>query len=226
MKKKGFLQILRQYSIALFVGLIFGGHSSCSLNSRTQSNTLYSSDKTSSNVVIFPQSNLENKNEINLLLNELDNFAARSSIESLRKKILDKKDFEIRIWVGFSPNITRGLILEHNSIQRVSYLPPTGTDSFEKSSSIQILFPRSGWDEFWSEINTSGILSLPNDSDIEGVEPFPDSDVVLIEVKEGDKYRAFSYGAPCLSKASEAKQLVNSLLTISQNLNIKFYHCD
>lgn len=161
-----------------------------------------------------------------LVLDEIDRFAAHYSISGLRKKTLSSDQTEIRIWVGFSPNITRGLIIGRNlKLTEASYLPPIGENRKSKTGAAISKHPATGWDRLWADMNASAFMNLPDDPRVGKVEPYEDSDGVVVEVKTGEEYRWFEYASPCDSNTSEAKTLLSSLEMIGDRLGISFYQC-
>jgi len=159
-----------------------------------------------------------------VLLDEVDRFAETAGVKSLRKKTLATDSREDRIWVGFGPGITRGLIFEKAAGRSKGiYLPPTGEES--SKTRLQDLAPKDGWSKFWFELDSSGMLALPDDSAVGRLEPQPDSNVVLVEVRRGEEYRWFLYSAPCYSRAPEAQTLVTTLIGVGQTIGLDFYRC-
>lgn len=155
-------------------------------------------------------------------LDEIDRFASRYSVGSLREKRLPANAYELRIWIGISPNTTRGLILTENTAR---YLPPIGDIGQEKFEPARALVPASGWEAFWNDVGNSGLLYFPEEPEAEQVEPWNDSDVVIVEIRKGNNYRNVLYGFPCHSKGVQAKLLIDAITTISQHLGIEFYKC-
>lgn len=159
------------------------------------------------------------KEEI-LGLDDLDRFGARFSIQSLRKTKLEDNDRELRVWVGFAPHVTRGLIISND---RATLLHPLGEP--EQVRKPQPVSPRSGWDRAWSLIEETGILKLREEKAMEAVEPFHDSTAVIVEMRTGNDYRYILYHAPCRSPRPESKQLVDAIATIGHEFSISFYDC-
>lgn len=156
------------------------------------------------------------------VLDELDKFGAKFSVVSLRSKRLQEDDRELRIWVGFGPDKTRGLIVASNSAK---YLLPIGDIGRETDMAAQSLVPASAWDSFWSGIIASGLLNLPKEPESEKIDPREDSDVIVVEMKDGSNYKYIVYGAPCHSQWRNAKTLVAAIAKISRGLQVDFYQC-
>jgi hypothetical protein len=156
------------------------------------------------------------------IVDVLDHFAARSAVRSLRKKSLPHDVREVRIWLGFGPDVTRGLILGDSS---ASYLPPVGDVGREKRRPPQSLRPADGWGKFWSEMEESGLLELSEEPIAERVEPSNDSIVMVVEMKKGDDYRYLFYPSPCRSNWPSAKDLLRSVATIERSFGVEFYNC-
>lgn len=155
-------------------------------------------------------------------LDEMDRFAARYSVGSLREKRLPANTYELRIWIGVSPDTTRGLILTENS---ALYLPPIGDIGQGRFEPARALAPETGWEAFWNDVGNSGLIYFPEEPEAEEVEPWNDSNVVIVEVRKGNNYRSVMYGFPCHSKRRQAKLLINAIIRVSQRLGIEFYSC-
>ncbi len=157
-----------------------------------------------------------------LVLDAIDQFAALHLVKSLRTKRVSSDSIELRIWVGFSPDVTRGLLLNKrvDSCKSI-YLPPELSDANKPRD----VGERAGCAGLWSLIENSGFMNLPDDSIVGSVEAKNDSDVVIVEVKEGDRYHYFKYSSPCDSELTEAKLLVDTLAKIGSELSLEFYPC-
>jgi len=155
-------------------------------------------------------------------LDSMDQFAAKFSIASLRKQASSSGAREIRIWIGTSPDRTRGLILTDNAAR---YLAPIGETDRGGVHDSKSLSPPETWEKFWSESEVLQLLDLAEELPAERVDPRLDSDVVIVEFKQGAGYRYILYGAPCHSKGAQAKNLVRVMKKIDELLGIGFYNC-
>jgi apolipoprotein N-acyltransferase len=156
------------------------------------------------------------------ILDVLDHFAANYSIDSLRNKKVLANTREVRIWVGFGPDITRGLVLRNDHAE---FLPPLGEGNNSRSRKSQIVKPSSGAGSFWSEIEEAGLLEFPKEPKSEWVEPRNDSNVVVVEVRNGEDYQYVVYGAPCNSKGLNATKLTSAIANIGEVLGTEFFKC-
>lgn len=198
---------------------------SCQPNNSPQSNTLQTNGI--KNKVDYSQLNAQIEREMPTLLDGLDKFADHWSIQGLRKKKLKEDEVELRIWASITPYKTKGLIIENNAnFQKVSYLPPVGEKANAKVKPLQILTPYSGKEKFWEIIKTSGLLKSHDKTVIVENEPFPDSEVIIVEVKKGFNYDSFLYNAVCYSDTLEAKNFLDLLAFFNKDLNVNFYNCD
>ena len=65
-----------------------------------------------------------------LVIAELERFASMASIRNLKDKNLGERDAELRVWVGFGPAITRGLILTNDDgLYSGVYIHPAGENA-------------------------------------------------------------------------------------------------
>lgn len=160
--------------------------------------------------------------ETRLLLDEFDRFGKKYGVENLRKSVVDENNKEVRIWIGVSPSLTRGLLLSKNS---ATLLPPVGESESQKSYVVQRVTPRDGWIDLWNDSATAELLSLPDEPTAEWIEPYEDSDAVVVEIKTGDNYRTIMYGSPCSSRGENARKLTASISAIGAKLGTDFYKC-
>jgi hypothetical protein len=167
------------------------------------------------------------KEDESAFYDELDKRAKLSSEASLRRTTQDKVDLEIRVWIGFGLDPVKGMILrKRGAYWKAVFMPPLEDSGKKREKTIVALAePVSGWDVFWTRLETQDILSLPDDSVVGAVEPFPDSEGVFVEVLNKDGYRNYSYNAPCESKVDEGRKLVNILEILSSDLNINMRGC-
>lgn len=162
-------------------------------------------------------------NEDPLIIAEIDRFASKASVASLKDKNLQAQDSEVRIW-NLGSRVTTGLILTNQGNKYGGvYISPSPEDpEIVKSRKVDA---QGGWETVWNGLQESGFFSLPDDSVVGRLEAFPDSDMVLVEFKQGSSYRVFSYSAPCYSTIKEAKVLISSLESINASLGFVFYRC-
>lgn len=160
--------------------------------------------------------------ESKLILDEFDKFAERYAARGLRTKNLSRDETEVRVWVGFAPNMTRGLILSQQSAVLLGPLGESASIGFRKPQSLE--FP-TGTGELWNDPSVQQLLRLPDEPSTERIEPALDSDVVVVEIKQGNEYRTIQYGFPCNSRGSSARKLTDSITRIGEKLGVDFYRC-
>lgn len=150
----------------------------------------------------------------------VDKILVNSSKKSSSKQKLSGEELEIRIWCGFGARPIRGISLQNKKrIFSAIYFDELGESKY-------LTPPLSGWDVLWNKLNDLNILDLPNDNEVGAVEPFPDSEVVFVEIFNNQGYRSYSYNYPCYSKITEGKKVVQIMKTISDELKVKLLDCE
>jgi hypothetical protein len=171
-------------------------------------------------------SNVRNESgstEFEDMLDELDNLTSLCGSESLRKG--KAGNVSLRIWVGFGPTLTRGLLLQKNERPTDQCFISTEDSAKRSGERSHRVSPTISIGEFWERVSNSPLLDLPDDSEVGSVEPQNDSDVVIVEVRRNNNYRSFKYSMPCKSPTKEAKTLISEIQAISGMLNVDFYKC-
>ncbi len=138
---------------------------------------------------------------------EIDNVTNLSDLQELRKTNLSKNDLEIRIWRGFGLSNLEGIVIIRTKgnwsaihIKGDSYI------EIKNTTVTKLRVPKSGWDSFWNKINETGILTLPDASQINCDASGFDGTSYVVEANHLKKYRTYRYYMSSL-KCDEAKQL-------------------
>jgi hypothetical protein len=137
---------------------------------------------------------------------------APAGFEPLAEKKLGDGDVELRIhYLGNQFRVSRWWILrrtggttEASSLAETpQYVPPT----------TRKLTSRLVSSKLWSGLENLGFLDLPGNTDVAlCTDPIPaDSDILLIEVVRGDRYREFSYYEPAASSCGRADEFRSGL---------------
>lgn len=159
-------------------------------------------------------------------LNIIDEKLKKIGEKSLRKIKLATDESEIRVWEGFGTTYTQGLLLRNRKgMWSAKYIYFTSFTKEGKIDSFQINNPKSGWEIFWQRLKEQDIITILDDSEVGAVEPFEDSKYVVFEILIADKYRSYSYNAPCYSETVEGKKVVNILKILSEELDKDFLRC-
>ncbi len=147
-----------------------------------------------------------------------DEDAAISHLAPLRTYAVPAGDIEIRLWQGFTSIRTTGIVLRRRSGVW------SGARLMGKSAAVQAVDftellpkPEGGWEKLWNQLQTDGILTLPNqkqsgDPAKEGANA--DSRVTegiryLIETNREGIYRGYSYDNPRFVRRQEDQQVAH-----------------
>ena len=145
---------------------------------------------------------------------------------------------QIRIWYGYSTDITRKLLVINKtnlfwtaSLYTMTVIDRIGTDLKEMNSPEKIrlektenLQPKNGWDRFINKILSLQIISLPDMYSIPGMKVGVEDGVTYsIEVAMRHKYRFYSYSNPDEIKEEywQAKNMVDIIDLLETELEVR-----
>ena len=144
-----------------------------------------------------------------------------ANLGDLRSVTLTGSDLEVRVWVGFGLVPLEGIIVKRNN----------GTWSATHLRSVDPRLPRhryqqalpppkSGWENFWERLTSEGVLTLPDDSQLEDKVRATDGQSFVVEINTDKSYRTYRYSNPHLQKWPEARRMTNIANIIFQEFNI------
>jgi hypothetical protein len=153
---------------------------------------------------------------------EIDKFAAANGVQSLRQS-LSVTDTELRFWIGFGPDKTRGLILrDQNGSIHALLLQPLSTSS---RASDHVVGPdgERQMGELIGSLEATGFFKERR-GDM-SMEPREDSEVLILETASGGNYVISRYASPCLSTGPEAKRIVGILNEFQKTFDVSLRVC-
>jgi hypothetical protein len=128
--------------------------------------------------------------------------AKAANLAPLSSKKLSGSDLEFRVWVGFGKKPLEGFVIERVRGQwKGTFLESNGTTRHLPS-------PNSGWEGLWFQVVDSGLLTLPDFSQLKDYAPVVDGTSYEVEVKKDGIYRTYAYMNPDYQEWKEAKQLL------------------
>lgn len=132
---------------------------------------------------------------------------------------------EVRVWVGFDLQPLSGVLLRQgNGDSKAKYVPPLATAPATYQESLLALPPpASGWDALWERLEGLGIYTLPDATEIDALNIYPDAKAVVIEIKTPDSYRFYMYNGLDTATAPEAKKVLDILRTLSEEFGISLH---
>jgi hypothetical protein len=81
--------------------------------------------------------------------------------------------------------------------------------------------PKSGWEKLWKEITYLGVLTLPDSSTLPDEEIVLDGVSYVVEINQNNQYRTYQYGNPEAQKRPQAKQIIEIVQILSDELTPK-----
>lgn len=158
-----------------------------------------------------------------LYFREINERLAKTEITDLKNSELTDDSKEIRIWVGFSTNPLRGLVLkQHNEESSALFVPPLYFNSGSPRPPYLLLAPKSGWIILWEKLEKLEIMTLPDPIDTADI----DGGSVVIEVKTSNSYRTYKYSSVTVRDNRDHKKVLEICNTLTDEFGvqlIKYY---
>lgn len=130
---------------------------------------------------------------------------------------------EIRVWVGFSTDPLRGLILkQQNEASSSLFAPPLYHNSSSPRPFYSLASPKSGWSQLWKKLEKLEIMTLPDLNDTADV----DGGSVVIEIKTSNSYRTYRYSSVTVRNSEHHKRVLKICNTLTDEFGvqlIKYY---
>lgn len=128
-----------------------------------------------------------------------------SGLEELRKTNHFTNDLEIRIW-RVSDEAEAIIIKRIGETWSAIYIKSDSYTESTESTVTKLNAPKSGWNSLWNKIEASGVLTLPDASQINCSVAQIDGMGYVVETSYQKKYRTYMYSMSSL-KCDEAKKL-------------------
>ena len=150
------------------------------------------------------------------LINKRAKVAKLNDLRST--EFANNNDLEIRVWMGFGITTLKGYVIKRDGGQW-SALKIPGIRPQDPRSRVNVsLTPKSGWEQLWNSLQSEGILTLPDSSQLPGGEYFTDGISYVVEINMNKSYRTYMYGSPEIQPQPEARRMTR----IAQILNDEF----
>jgi hypothetical protein len=160
-------------------------------------------------VVRFPQSSKPNSDWERIYFEEINERARVARLPNLRTLVLPGGDLEVRVWNGFGVSALEGFVMKRSS-GKWSAMQLDGIYSGlpRNKYQVKLQIPKSGWKECWKRLVDTGLLTLPDASQL-GDEPHvTDGTSYVVEYKVDGNYRTYRYSNPEYHDRDEAKQML------------------
>ena len=146
-------------------------------------------------------------------------------VRELKNEVIPDGAKEIRIWVGFSQNGFRGLIIkDHITSWSASYIP--NFDRILPSSGVvrSLSTPKSGWQELLAKLQEIGLYDLIDEPDNEaGRLSLYDAISAIVEIKTSSSYRVYKYRGLLYYRTEEAKKMEKIIETLSSEFEVQLW---
>jgi hypothetical protein len=122
-------------------------------------------------------------------------------------------DFEVRIWmrqgVG-TPVGTNGLVIKKEGQKWTGFNVDRMMSVKNDEMKNGFVIPKSEWETVWKKLTASGLLSLPDYTELENYQGDKVEDGVqfIVEINKDKVYRIYTYWNPDLDENNEARQMV------------------
>jgi hypothetical protein len=138
----------------------------------------------------------------------IDARVKSANLSPLNSKDLKRDDLEFRVWVGFGKKPLEGFVIERTDGQWKGAFLESMNATTEPPYRRALSSPKSGWEQLWSRLVDSGLLTLPDSSRLKGEAMVHDGTSYVVEVKKEGIYRKYRYGNPDHQVWEEARQIL------------------
>ena len=191
---------------------------------------------------ILPPQRIEFLNDSweDIFFNDIKIIIKRLGWLPLRETGVSDGDLEVRIWI--EGESFQGLRIYRNNEKWAGFYlsnkgyfvePHDDTEEFWEKATQKNLFeikPRSNWEELWDKINKMEILTLPDFQTFPNHKNYRGGICYIVEIKDGEHYRTYSYNNPQYQEYSEAKQMMEIIKTLrdefQDSLPVRMYWGD
>ncbi len=145
-----------------------------------------------------------------LFFSSFDEYTKEINLPSLRTVVLPSDDLEVRFWYDGRPYVIDAIIIRRSGRQwTATHLHGTFEDQPFRLKQQTLPAPKSGWKEAWGKLMDAGILTLPDESEVQCYSGALDGVGYVVEVNMNNTYKIYRYDNPQLAECKEAKQMVS-----------------
>lgn len=134
-------------------------------------------------------------------------LSAPRNLPELKTKKLDANDLEFRVWLNYFKRGSTAFFIERINgkwggiyIRERNFpkpLPP-----------VPLSIPKSGWNIMWERLKNQGLIILPDMYELDNLRLDHDGRFYLVEIKQGNNYRAYHYSNPQVQEFAEAEKFL------------------
>jgi hypothetical protein len=144
-----------------------------------------------------------------IFFRDINAVAKFSGQTDLRQTNLAEGDVEVRVWWGGGLSPLEGITLRRVAGQW-SALHAKADNYYQpqKAERRELRPPKSGWEAVWQQLVNSGILTLPDASELNCNVGGLDGGAYVVEINKDNTYRTYMYDMPSEAKCNEARQMM------------------
>ena len=139
----------------------------------------------------------------------LDERAQKVKLPSLKTLVLSEQDLEVRFWYDGRPEVISGYVRRRSLGQGSAFFVRQTRDRLPSEVKLEAMpVPRSGWETTWEKLVSTGILTMPDASEVGCNSPSFDTVAYVIETNAHGVYRTYRYSNPEKANCAEANRIV------------------
>ena len=146
--------------------------------------------------------------EFDLLFADINERAKAANLSPLDSEELTGDDLEFRVWVGFGKKPLEGFVISRADGRWKGTFLESMNATTKPPYRRELPSPGTGWEQLWSQLVASGLLTLPDSSQLKDEQIVHDGTSYVVEVKKDGVYRTYAYGNPDYQPWPEAKQML------------------
>lgn len=155
----------------------------------------------------------------------LDEHLSNIGLPSLRTVKLSDNDIEVRIWYDVLPQSINGIVLRRSS-DRWSAVHIHGMYQHPHFQVEQepLAAPMSGWQMAWGRLISLGLLTLPDESELQCRPDVLDGVGIVVEINMNRTYTTYRYSNPQLAECTEAKRMLKISEMVMDEFGLEIPH--
>lgn len=148
---------------------------------------------------------------VDIFFESINKRAKSAGLSDLKSTVLPDEDLELRVWSGFGITTLQGFVLRKKAgvwqaLDLSSGFNQAKNDFFDISQEHPK--PVLGWDYFWTQLTSAGLLVIPDAEGIGCSAMVNDGTSYVVEINMNRTYRTYMYDNPNYAKCPETKQIM------------------
>ena len=192
------------------------------------------------NVIALPEKlEIPDAHWVDIYFTAINEITEGAHWKPLREVGLPHGSLEIRIWIGFGEFGSSGLRLLRNGggewtgcyvsggyfkVQEMSqrqswpdeHIKAICESYLKEAKPFYELTPKTSWTRLWEKVEALGILTLPDASTLPNERSVLDGIGYIVEINDGERYRAYLYSNPQEQEWAEAERIIKIIKTLRE----------